>query len=122
VERLVASIATRAQDALFERVTAQPRPELYQTIDRLLTVPEGAHRSPLFYLKAYPPEATPPALLTYLEREQFLRSLGVGAITLREVHPDVIAHLAQLGPPGASSGKFSVARRTVKTLTMTRCY
>jgi hypothetical protein len=97
VERLVASIAPRAQETLFKRVTAHLHPELCQTIDRLLTVPEGTHRSPLFYLKAYPPEPTPPALLTYLEREQFLRSLGVGAITLRGVHPDVIAHFAQLG-------------------------
>lgn len=56
---------------------------LCQTIDRLLAVPEGTYRSPLFYLKAYPPEATPPALLTDLEREQLLRSLGIGAVTLR---------------------------------------
>jgi virginiamycin B lyase len=42
VERLVASIATRAQDALFEAVTAQLSLELCQTIDHLLTVPDGA--------------------------------------------------------------------------------
>jgi TnpA family transposase len=97
VERLVASIAAHAQDTLFEDITAQLPLTLCQTIDRLLTVPEGTHRSPLFSLKAYPPEATPPALLTYLEREQLIRALGVGAITLRGVPPTAVARCAQLG-------------------------
>ena len=97
LERLVASIAARAQDTLFEAITAQLPLTLCQTIDRLLTVSEGAHRSPLFYLKAYPPEATPPALLTYLEREQLLRSLGMGALTFRGVSPTAVARCAQLG-------------------------
>jgi hypothetical protein len=83
LKRLVASIASRAQDTLLEAMTAQLPLTLCQTIDRLLAVPEGTYRSPLFYLKAYPPEATPPALLTYLEREQLLRSLGIEAVTLR---------------------------------------
>jgi hypothetical protein len=96
IERLVASIAARAQDTLFEDIAAQLPLTLCRAIDRLLTVPEGTHRSPLFYLKAYPPEATPPALLTYLEREQLLRSLGVGAITLRSP-PTAVARCAQLG-------------------------
>jgi hypothetical protein len=97
VERLVASIAAHAEDTLCEDITAQLPLTLCQAIDRLLTVPEGTHRSPLFYLKAYPPEATPPALLTYLEREQLLRSLGVGAITLQRIPPTAVARCAQLG-------------------------
>jgi hypothetical protein len=95
LERLVASIVARAQDSLFEAITAQLPLTLCQTIDRLLTVSEGAHRSPLFYLKAYPPEATPPALLTYLEREQLLRSLGLGALTFQGVSPTAVARCAQ---------------------------
>ena len=94
LERLVASIVARAQDTLFEAITAQLPPTLCQTIDRLLTVSEGAHRSPLFYLKAYPPEATPPALLTYLEREQLLRSLDMRALTFRGGSPTAVARCA----------------------------
>jgi hypothetical protein len=63
LERLAASIASRAQDTLLEAMTAQLPLTLCQTIDRLPAVPEGTYRSPLFYLKAYPPEATTPALL-----------------------------------------------------------
>jgi hypothetical protein len=95
LERLVASIASRAQDTLLEAMTAQLPLTLCQTIDRLLAVPEGTYRSPLFYLKPYPPEATTPALLTDLEREQLLRSLDIGAVTLQGVPPTAVARYAQ---------------------------
>jgi hypothetical protein len=62
LERLVASVITRTRDDTFERIAARLGPELRQTIDELLVVPEDEARSPLFYLKAYPPEATPPAM------------------------------------------------------------
>lgn len=96
LERLVASVITRARDDTFERIAAQLAPELRQTIDELLVVPEDEARSPLFYLKAYPPEATPPAMLSYLERERFLRTLGAGEIDLAGVSPELLAHLAQV--------------------------
>jgi hypothetical protein len=93
---LVASVITRTRDDTFERIDARLGPELRQTIDVLLVVPEDEARSPLFYLKAYPPEATPPAMLSYLERERFLRTLGAGEIDLAGVNPELIAHLAQV--------------------------
>jgi hypothetical protein len=96
LERLVASVTTRAQDDTFERIAARLSPDLRQTIDELLVVPEDEARSPLFYLKAYPPEPTPPAMLTYLERERFLRTLGASEIDLAGVSPELIAQLAQV--------------------------
>ena len=96
LERLVASVAARAQDDTFERIAARLSPEMRQTIDELLAVPADESKSPLFYLKAYPPEPTPPAILSYLERERFLRALGVTEIDLDGVSPELITHLAQL--------------------------
>lgn len=96
LERLVASVVTRAQDDSFERIAERLSPELRQSLAELLAVPPGDSKSPLFYLKAYPPAATPPAILSYLERERLLRALGVSEIDLSGLGPELIAQLAQL--------------------------
>lgn len=96
LERLIASITAHAQEDIFQWIAARLNPDFHETIDELLAVPAEESKSPLFYLKAYPPEATPAAILSYLERERLLRTLGVGAIDLEGVSPEVMIQLTQL--------------------------
>lgn len=46
--------------------------------------------------KEYPPEASPAAILDYVERHRFLQKAGVGGIELAGIPGAVIDHLAQL--------------------------
>jgi hypothetical protein len=66
LERLVASQAARAQEEIFERLSARLSPECRTDLDSLLEVGEDHPRSTLLQLKEYPPEATAATILSYL--------------------------------------------------------
>jgi Lon protease-like protein len=68
LEILVASVTTHVQDEVYTRITTGLTPELRQVLDALLRVPSGEHRSMLFQLKEYPPEASPAVILRYIDR------------------------------------------------------
>jgi TnpA family transposase len=96
LEALVASVTTHVQDEVYTRLTTGLTPALRQALDALLQVPPGEHRSMLFQLKEYPPEASPAVILRYMERFRFLQTLGVGAIDLHGVSLPMIRYLADL--------------------------
>ena len=52
----------------------------------------GTHR--VARLKEYPPEASSAVLLRYIDRYQFLHTLGVETITLRGISPPMVRYLA----------------------------
>ncbi len=95
LERLVGAVAVRMQQTVFQRITERLNPSLREAIDALLAVPDES-RSMLFQLKAYPPEATPPAIVTYVERCRYLERLGLGTLALEDISPELVQHLAQL--------------------------
>jgi hypothetical protein len=51
IERLVASVASGAQQDIFERITSELPLELKEALDELLQPPDGDNRSRLFRLK-----------------------------------------------------------------------
>lgn len=55
LERLVASTATQAQQAVFVRIAEQLSPVLCEDLDALLNVAPNDYRSALLRLKEYPP-------------------------------------------------------------------
>jgi hypothetical protein len=95
LERIIGAVAARTQQTIFQRIAERLDPALSRTIDALLAVPNDS-RSMLFQLKAYPPEATPSAIVKYVERCRFLQCLGVGALALEDISHELIGHLAQL--------------------------
>jgi hypothetical protein len=96
LEELVASVTARVQDEVYTRIAAGLTPKLQQAIDELIQVPPGERKSGLFHLKEYPPEASSAVILRYMERYQFLHTLGVGSIDLRGLSPPLIRYLADL--------------------------
>jgi hypothetical protein len=66
LERLVASQAARAQEEIFQRLSARLSPECRTDLDNLLEVGADHPRSALLQLKEYPPEATAATIPSYL--------------------------------------------------------
>jgi hypothetical protein len=95
VERLIATITTRAEELILSRISGRLTPTLREAIDGMLDT-KGEHRSAFFQLKQYPPEPKPEAINIYLERAEFLRSLGAGRIDFSGIRPEVVQHLAEL--------------------------
>lgn len=81
-DRLIGGCAAQGEDEAWRRIASRLSPELCAAIDRLLDVGEDAHRSMLFQLKQAPPQASPPAILDYLERFERLQALGAGGVDL----------------------------------------
>jgi TnpA family transposase len=96
LEELVISVTARAQDDVYRRIVTGLTPALQQALDGLLHVPAGERRSMLFQLKEYPPEASNAVILRYIERYQFLQTLGVDTIDLGGVSSPMIGYLADL--------------------------
>jgi TnpA family transposase len=80
--RLVQSLCRRAEKQVFAGIAEQLPPAFRKDIDRMLEVPESAHRSSLFRLKAYPPEGKPDTILSFLDNYRYLRSIGVAELRL----------------------------------------
>jgi hypothetical protein len=95
IER-VASTAAGAQQQIFERINGELPSELKQEIDELLQAPDGDNRSRLLRLKEYPPQASAPAILKYIERYRLLEKIVGNRITLGRIDPRLVDYLAQL--------------------------
>ena len=74
---------------LWQRFLARLPPDFREAIDRLLDVADGERYSTLFQLKQYPPEATPAAILSYLERFELLRSMGVERVDVSDLNTKI---------------------------------
>jgi TnpA family transposase len=96
LERLVASQVARAQEEIFQRLTARLTPECRTDLDSLLEVGGDHPRSALLRLKEYPPEATAATILSYLEQYALLRSLQVERIDVSGLSPELTLQLAAL--------------------------
>lgn len=94
--RLTAAVGATGRQDLLERMASRVPESITQAIDTLLTVEEGAGRSPLFDFKEYPPEATPTTILSYLDRCSRLESIGVSQIDLSGFSVPLIEYLSQL--------------------------
>ncbi len=94
LEELVASVTARVQGDVYTRIATRLTPAFIQSMDELLQVPLGVHRSMLFQLKEYPAEASYSVILRYIEHDRFLRDFGVGSIDLGGISPPMIRYLA----------------------------
>jgi hypothetical protein len=96
LERLVASQAARAQEEIFQRLSARLSPECRTDLDSLLEVGEDHPRSTLLQLKEYPPEATAATILSYLEQYSLLRSLRLERFEVSGLSRELALQLAAL--------------------------
>lgn len=96
LERIVSSVAASGRQDLLRRIAGRLTEKQREAIDGLLQVGEGDGRSTLFQLKEYPPEASPAAILTYLERSSLLSALDVIQIDLSGFSTPLVDHLSQL--------------------------
>jgi Domain of unknown function (DUF4158) len=96
LERLVGIVVARAQDEAFQRIRVRLSQTFCDKIDELLRVSAQDSRSLLFRLKEYPPESTPAAILSYIERFRLVQALGTSELDLADLNPAQVQSLAQL--------------------------
>jgi TnpA family transposase len=96
LQEIVTGVMTRVQEEVYARIVTGLTPQLRQAMDEVLAVPSSEHRSPLFALKDYPPEASAEVILRYIERYHFLQELGVETIDLRGARPAMVHYLAEI--------------------------
>jgi TnpA family transposase len=93
LERLIIHICAIVHQQLFETVFQNLSPELRQSIDQLLKVPEGHQRSYFQQLKAYPPAATISSLQSYLERYKTVADTGIDNFEGQMLTPALLEYL-----------------------------
>jgi len=96
LERLIASAAAQAQQAIFVRIAERLPPGLCEDLDALLEVGPGDYRSALLRLKEYPPEARAAAIVAYVTRYRQVHELVSNRIDLASISPILVRHLALL--------------------------
>lgn len=96
LERLIIRICSTVHQDLFQAVFEQLSPEIQQSIDKLLNVPEGEQRSYFHHLKAYPPAASISSLKSYLERYQSLVNTGIDDFEARMLTPEFMDYWFKL--------------------------
>jgi len=79
LERLIIHVCSAVHAQLFETIAQRLPPALQQTIEHLLTVPDGEQRSYFAQLKEYPPAAKISSLQTYLKRYLTVAATGIDA-------------------------------------------
>ncbi len=97
LERHISNATAGGAGRLWQRFLARLPPDFREAIDRLLDVADGERYSTLFQLKQYPPEANPAAILSYLERFELLRSMGVERVDVSDLNTKIVEQLASLG-------------------------
>jgi TnpA family transposase len=114
LEELIVSVTARVQDDLYTRIVMDLPSDLQQAIDDLLHVVPGDRTSMLWQLKEYPPEASSAVLLRYIDRYQFLHTLGVETMTLRGISPPMVRYLADLATryDARALRRFPATKRT----------
>ncbi len=93
LERLIIHICSNVHQQLFETVFQDLSPELRESIDQLLKVPEGEQRSYFHQLKAYPPAATISSLQSYLKRYKTVADTGIDNFEGRMLTPAFLEYL-----------------------------
>lgn len=91
--RIIHSAYNQSEKQIFDSIVSQMSDKLKKAIDDLLK-PSNNRHSQLFLLAKYPPEGTAYSILAYLEKYQFIESIGIGQINLSYFHPRLIEQLA----------------------------
>lgn len=96
LERLVSSVCSTVHEKIFESLYLALTPDLRQSIEHLLAVPEGEQRSYFHRLKEYPPAAKISSLQSYLERYNTLESTGINDFEEKLIDPAFMDYLFRL--------------------------
>lgn len=95
IERLVGSAYSVSIAELFENLTRLLPPEVRTAFDELLLIEDDKNTSFLYWLKEYPPAASPDVICAYIKRFKFIESIYPLAIqNLSGVNPTFISQLA----------------------------
>jgi hypothetical protein len=114
LEEIIVSVTAQVQDDIYTRIVMGLSPDLQQAIDDLLHVAPGERTSLRWQLKEYPPEASSAVLLRYIERYQFLHTLGIETIPLQGISPPMVRYLADLATryDARALRRFPATKRT----------
>lgn len=93
LDRIVATVATSAEESIFQRIARFVSSAQCDAIDQLLDPPEAGHTSFLAELKDPPPAPTPPIILRWLAKAKRVREIGVN-IDGVDVRRETIGHFA----------------------------
>jgi TnpA family transposase len=96
LERLVIHACSESHIQLFQSIYERLSPELRQSMDSLLTAPEGEQRSYFHKLKEYPPSAKISSLQDYLKRYQTLSETGIENFEARMIDSKFMDYLFRL--------------------------
>jgi TnpA family transposase len=107
LERAVARVRSRAADHLFRRLAHHLTPEQRAQLDALVTVPEGARRSPLDRLRDGPFIRSGPEIGRAVARLDELRAIGRGLPEVDRLPPSKVTALARFA---AAARAQAVAR------------
>jgi hypothetical protein len=113
LERHISNAVTRGAGRLWQRFLARLPSEFRDKIDQLLAVADGDRHSALFQFKQYPPEATPAAILEYLDRFDLLRAMGIDRVDVSDLNTEIVQQLAELGHryPANDLRRFAPSKR-----------
>jgi hypothetical protein len=107
LERAVARVRSRAADRLFRRLARHLTPEQRAQLDALVTVPEGARRSPLDRLRDGPFIRSGPEIGRAVARLDEIRAIGRGLPEVDRLPPSKVTALARFA---AAARAQAVAR------------
>jgi len=113
LERHISNAVARGAGRLWQRFLARLPSAFRDSIDRLLAVADGERHSALFQFKQYPPEATPAAILEYLDRFDLLRAMGIDRVDVSDLNTEIVQQLAELGHryPANDLRRFAPSKR-----------
>jgi TnpA family transposase len=97
LEKLCATVATRAQREVFRLLTAPLTAEQRASLDQLLSLMTDRPASKLAWLRQSPGEPSAKAVLAHIERLQTIRALGLPPDIGRNVHQNRLLRLAREG-------------------------
>ena len=96
IERMVNTEVVRQEKLSFQRLSGQFDRDLRGQIEGLLDVNPATRISTLEWMTQYPPEASPPVIMEYMDRLDRLSKTGMNEVDLRDIRPSMISYCARL--------------------------
>ncbi|UTI43919.1 DUF4158 domain-containing protein [Niallia sp. RD1] len=96
IERLVWDTRRRAEERIFNSLTATLSPWQRHKLDKLIDPFAESRKTPLAWLRELPGQSSPDAFLKVIERLEYIRELKL-PLNINEVHPNRLLQLSRIG-------------------------
>jgi TnpA family transposase len=97
LERLAASVRTKATRQIYDHLTRDLSIEQKKRLDEVLTAPEDERLTRLSWLRSSGGKTSASNILKLVEKIGFIRALGINANVAKRIHPNRLAQLAREG-------------------------